>query len=104
MHSKNITIDHFGQITILLGDYFSFPDNFLKLFNDGDSGLKAIFQISLATNPFHTLNYTIKMVSYTASKIIGFKRKKKIEEMSIKELVGSSVKEFNDYYFHQKNA
>jgi len=46
MFSKNITIDHLGQITILLGDYFSFPDNFDKLFNDRDSGIKAIFNIS----------------------------------------------------------
>ena len=70
----------------------------MKLFNDGDSGLKAIFQISLAHNPFHKLNYTIEMMSYTASKIIEIKREKKIEERSIKELVGSTVKEFKDYY------
>ena len=75
-----------------------FPDNFLKLFNDGDSGLKAIFQISLAHNPFHKLNYKIEMMSYTASKIIEIKKEKKIEKRSIKELVGSSIKEFKDYY------
>ena len=70
----------------------------MKLFNDGHSGLRAIFQISLANNPFHKLNYTIEMMSYTASKIIEIKREKKIEERSIKELVGSTVKEFKDYY------
>ena len=48
--SKNITIDHLGQITIALGDYFSLPDNFEKDFNDGDIKLKSIFQISLAAN------------------------------------------------------
>ena len=37
--NKNITIDNIGQITILLGDYFSFPENFKKLFNEGDSKL-----------------------------------------------------------------
>jgi len=36
------------------------------------------------------------MVSYTASKIIGVKRGKKIGDMSIKEIVGSSVEEFKD--------
>jgi len=40
MFSKNITIDNLSRITIVLGDYFSFPDNFEKLFNDGDSELK----------------------------------------------------------------
>jgi hypothetical protein len=79
MFSKNITIEHLGLITVQLGDYFLFPDNFLKLFNDGDSGLKSIFKISLADNPFHKLNSTIKMVSYTASKLIEIKREKKME-------------------------
>ena len=92
MFSKNITIDHLGQITILLGDYFSLPDNFEKLFNDGDSEFKSIFQISLIANPFHKLNYTIEMVSYTTSKIIGIERGKIIGERSFKELVGSSFK------------
>ena len=96
MLSKNITIDHLGKITILLGDYFSFPGNFEKLFNDGDNEFKSIFQISLTANPFHKLNYTIEMVSYTTSKIIGIKREKTIGERSIKELVGSSFKEFKD--------
>ena len=67
MFSKHITIDHLGLITIELGEYFLFPDNFLKLFNEGDSGLKSIFQISLA----HKTPYTIEMVSYTVSKIRG---------------------------------
>ena len=62
------------------------------MFNEGDSELKSIFKISLAANPFHKLNYTIEMVSYTASKIIGIKRDKKMEEKSIKELVVSTVK------------
>ena len=88
MFSKNITIDHLGLITVQLGDYFLLPENFMKLFNDGDSELKSIFQISLADNPFHKLNSTIKMVSYTASKLIEIKREKKMEERSIKELVG----------------
>jgi hypothetical protein len=92
MFSNHITIDHLGKITILLGDYFSFPGNFEKLFNEGDSELLSIFNISLAINPFHKLNYTIEMVSYTASKIIEIKRDKKMEERSIKELVGSTVK------------
>ena len=38
--SKNITIDHLGQITIVLGDYFSFPKNFKKLLNNSDGKLK----------------------------------------------------------------
>jgi len=71
MFSKNLTIDNLGQITLLLGDYFSFPDNFEKLYNDGDSEFRSIFKISLITNPFHKLNYTIEMVSYVTSKIIG---------------------------------
>ena len=69
MFSKNITIDHLGQITIELGDYFSFPNNFEKLFNDGGKELKNIFQVSLLPNLFHKLNYTIDMVSFTTSKI-----------------------------------
>jgi hypothetical protein len=48
--SKNITIDHLGQIIVELGDFFSFPDNFEKLFNEGDSELKYIFQVSLLPN------------------------------------------------------
>ena len=71
MFSKNITIDHLGQINLLLGDYFSFPDNFEKLYNDGDSEFRSIFKISLITNPFLKLNYTIEMVSYGTTKIIG---------------------------------
>jgi hypothetical protein len=92
MFSKNITIDHLGQITIELGDHFSFPDNFEKLFNDGDNELKYIFQVSLLPNSFHQQNYAIEMVSFTTSKIVEIKRAKKMEEKSIKELVGSSVK------------
>jgi len=89
MFSPNITIDHLGQITVELGDYFSFPDNFEKLFNDGDSELKSIFKMSL-TNAFRKLNYTIEMVSYTAAKFMGNKIGKNIGERSIKELVGLS--------------
>jgi len=92
MFSKNITIDHLGQITIKLGDYFLFPDNFEKLFTAGDNEFDSIFKISLADNPYHKLNYTIEIVSLTTSKILGIKRAKKIEEKSIKELVGSTVK------------
>ena len=64
--SKNVTIDHLGQIAVELGDYFSLPDTWNKLINDGDK----IAKISLAHNKFHQLNYTIEMVSYTASKIV----------------------------------
>jgi hypothetical protein len=94
--SQNITIEQLGQITIKIGDYFLFPDNFEKLFNDGDSELKSMFQISLTANPFHKLNYTIEMVSYTAAKFIGNKIGKKIGERSIKELAGLSFYEFMD--------
>ena len=48
--------------------------------------------MSLAPNKFHT----IEMLSYTASKFIGFKRGKKIEERTAKELIGSDIKEFMD--------
>jgi hypothetical protein len=92
MFSKNITIDNLGKITVLLGDYISFPGNFEKLFNDDESEFNSIFNIVLANNPFHKLNYTIEMVSYTVSKIKGVKKEKKMEERSIKELVGSTVK------------
>jgi len=85
-------------MTLLLGDYMSFPDNFKKLFNDGDSEFKSIFKIDLIN---HKLNHTIEMLSYTASSVIEAKREKKIGEMSIKELVGSSVKEFKEYYQHR---
>jgi hypothetical protein len=97
--SKNITIDHLGYITLELGDYFSFPDNFEKLIEDGESEFKSFCNISLAANPYHKLNYTIEMVSYTAS--IGIKRGKKIEEKSIKELVGATVEEFKQAYVHE---
>jgi hypothetical protein len=96
MFSQNITIDHLGQITIELGDYFSFPDNFEKLFNDGDSELKYIFQLSLLPNPVHSLNYTIEMASYSASEHQGINRRKKIGERTVKELVGSSLEKFLD--------
>ena len=92
MFSKNITINYLGQITIELSDYFSFPENFEKLFNDGNNELKYTFQVSLLPNSFHKLNYTIEMVSFTTSKIVEIKRAKKMEEKSIKELVGSTVK------------
>ena len=96
MFSQNITIDHLGQITIELGDYFSFPDNFEKLFNDGDSDLKYIFQLSLLSDPFHSLNYTIEMTSFFASEPQGINRRKKIGERTVKELVGSSLENFLD--------
>jgi hypothetical protein len=41
--SKNITIDHLAQISIVLGDYFTFPENLQKLFNEGDIKLKSTF-------------------------------------------------------------
>jgi hypothetical protein len=44
------------------------------------------------------------MVSFTASKIIGIKKGKKIGERSIKELVGSTVQEFKDYYQHRTSV
>ena len=94
--SKNVTIDNLGKITIELGNYFSFPDNFEKLFNEGNSVLNSIFQISLNANPFHEMNYTIEMRSYTTSKIAGIKKSKTIGERSIKELLGSSFKNFKD--------
>jgi hypothetical protein len=71
MFSKNITIDHLGYLTIKLGDYFSFPDNFEKLFNDRDSEFMSIFNIDLTPNPIDKFNYTIEMVSYTTSKVAG---------------------------------
>jgi hypothetical protein len=83
-------MDHLGQMIIKLTDYFSFPSNFTELFNEGNNELKSIFNISLAANPFHLLNYTIEMVSYTTAKIVGIKSGKKIGDISIKELVGSS--------------
>jgi len=96
MFSKNITIDHLGQIIVELGDYFSFPDNFEKLFNDGDSELKYIFQVSLLQNSFHSLNYTIEMTSYSASQHQGINRRKKIGQRTVKEIVGSSPEKFLD--------
>jgi len=71
-----ITMDHQGQITIKLGDYFSFPDEFKKLFNGGDIELQSTFKINLMANKFHKLNHSIEMVSYTASKILEIKRVK----------------------------
>ena len=71
-------MDHLGEITIKLGDYFVFPDNFEKL------ELSSIFNINLAVNPFHKLNYTVKMVSFTASKVLEVVKRKKIGERSIK--------------------
>ena len=65
--SKNITIDHLGQITIVLGNYFSIPDNFKKAFNEGENELKSIFQISLAPNKFHNLTFRCEAVSHTSS-------------------------------------
>ena len=81
---------------MILGDSFSFPDNFAELFNKNDTDLKRIFKISLAPNKFHKLNHTIEMLSYSASKVIGIKRGKTIEERTVKELIGSVLKEFMD--------
>ena len=41
------------------------------------------------------------MVSYTASKVVGIKRGKKIFERSRKELVGSDIEEFMDSYRYE---
>jgi len=88
-------MDHLGHITIKLGNYFSFPDNFEKLFNDGDIALSSIFKIRLApNNQNERSNFTLEMVSYTASKVVGIKRGKKIAERSRKELVGPDFEEF----------
>ena len=50
----------------------------------------------MAANPLHLLNYTIEMVSYTASEIIGIKKGEKISESSVGELMGSSVEKLLD--------
>ena len=43
------------------------------------------------------LNHTIEMLSYNASKVIGIKRGKTIEERkTVKELIGSVFEEFLD--------
>ena len=89
-------MDHLGQITIVLGDYYSLPDNFKKLFNDGDSLVNSIFKISLAPNKFRRSDFIFEMVSYSASKVIGIKRGKKVSERSTKELAGSDIEEFMD--------
>ena len=65
-----------GRVTIELGDYISFPYNFKKLFNDGDVALKSIFRIILAANKFPSSNYTVEMLSYTASKILSTESRK----------------------------
>ena len=96
MFSQNITIDHLGQITIELGDYFSFPDDFEYLSDDGNNKLSSIFQVSLLPNSFHRLNFTIEMTSYSASKLQGINRRKKIGERTVKELVGLSPENFLD--------
>jgi hypothetical protein len=41
------------------------------------------------------------MVSYTASKVVGIKRGKKISERSVKELVGSDIEEFMDLHRYE---
>ena len=96
MFSQNITIDHLGQITIELGDYFSFPDDFEYLSIDGEDKLSSSFQVSLLPNSFHRLNFTIEMTSYSASKLQGINRRKKIGERTVKELVGLSPEKFLD--------
>ena len=94
--SKNITIDNLGQVTIELGDHFSFPDNFEKLFNNGDMEWNSAFQVILLSNSYHKLNYTIEMASYSASELQRIIRRKKIRERTVKELVGSSLEKFLD--------
>jgi len=89
-------MDHLGEIKLELADYFSFPKNFTELFNAGNSELKSIFEISLEPNPPHLLNYTIEMVSYTASEIKEIIKGEKIGESSVSELMGSSVEELLD--------
>jgi len=42
MFSKNVIIDYMGKVTLLLGDYFSIPDNFEQMLNDGDSEFDSI--------------------------------------------------------------
>ena len=89
-------MDHLGHITIELGDYFSFPDNFEKLFNDGDSLLNSIFKISLAPNKFRSSDLIFEMVSYTVAKVVETKEGMKITESSWKEIVGQDSKKFMD--------
>ena len=91
-----MTFDNLGHLTILLGNHFEFPHNFKKLFNDKDIELKNTFKINLNTNELRSFNFSIAMESYTPPKLIGIKRRKKIEERSMEELVGSSLEEFID--------
>ena len=86
--SNNITMDHVGHITIKLADYFSFPKNFKKLFNDNDQALKWIFRFSFGASDLQSSNYTCEMLSYTASRILGWERRKRIEERTVEELTG----------------
>ena len=96
IYSKNITIDNLGYGTVELGDYFAFPKNFGELVNKNFSDSDSIFKISLAANQKKKLNYTLELVSYSASYILGVKRGKKIRERSVKELRGLSKLEFLD--------
>ena len=89
-------MDNLGQITITLSDYFTFPDDFEKLFNEDDSDLNSIFKISLKANEFPNSNFTIEIKSYSPSKITEIKIRKNIGERSMKELLGSSFDEFMD--------
>jgi len=57
------------------------------MFNDGDEALKSIFRISLAANKLNSSNYTIKMLSYTASKVVRTESNKKIGERTVEELL-----------------
>ena len=81
-------MNHVGRVAIELGDYFSFPVNFKKLFNDGDVALKSIFRIILAANKFPSSNYTVEMLSYTASKVLSTESRKKIGQRTVEEIVG----------------
>ena len=81
-------MNHVGRVTIELGNYFSFPDNFKKLFNEGHEALKSIFRISLGASELHSSNYTIEMLSYTASKVVRTENRKKIGERTVEELAG----------------
>jgi hypothetical protein len=52
--------------------------------------------MTIADNLFHSPNYTIEMVSFTASKILGIEKHKKVSERSVQELVGLTSEEFLD--------
>ena len=91
-------MDNLGEISITLNDNFTFPDNFKKLFNDGDIDLKSIFNISLRAraNELPISNHTFEMKSFSPAKIAEIKIGENITERSMENLLGSSLKEFTD--------